>query len=138
MVPFSKPELASISKQLRDVALGLIHLALPDCRPNIGEHYRPVLERLYGSHVTAEESHDWNRLFESVVNLLRQLYERDVRIRFCAEGSWSVPGHIKMVNFKEFRRGSRRGTPMLFGDDFLRALSRQELGKLLEIPGLLG
>ena len=39
-MPFSLPELVSMSLHLRDISLGLVELAFPESRPVVREDYR--------------------------------------------------------------------------------------------------
>lgn len=62
-VPFSRPALALLSSILRDVALGLIELALPDSRPAVSEQYRAALTTM-GVDFSRQDTTEWNQLFE--------------------------------------------------------------------------
>lgn len=56
-------EMAAVSSVLRDVAVGLIELALPDARPYVNESYKEVLIDM-GADFSPQNTAEWNRLFE--------------------------------------------------------------------------
>lgn len=63
-MPFSTSEMAYLCGVLRDIALGLIDLALPDAKPTIGDNYKEAFLN-YNSNPSHEaERHRWNQLFE--------------------------------------------------------------------------
>lgn len=55
--------MSDVAAVLRDVALGLIELALPDARPTVNESYRETLIGM-GLDLTPQNTVEWNRLFE--------------------------------------------------------------------------
>lgn len=128
-----------MSGDLRNLALGLIELALPDSRADISENYRGVFSSLLADNSNEAElqRRRWNNLFEVVVQLLKLIYERDVRLQFCTEGHWTgrskfsflteekVYSHIRRQG-QVYRRTGRRS--QLFGA--IRAMTREELGQL--------
>lgn len=54
IMPFTLPEIATVSTVLKDISLGLVDLAFPETRSSINEHYRAVLKT--NSHGAAEDS----------------------------------------------------------------------------------
>ncbi|XP_054722716.1 LOW QUALITY PROTEIN: ubiquitin-protein ligase E3C-like [Uloborus diversus] len=87
MMPFSLPEMANISATLKDVCMGLIELAYPDKKSSFN------LDSLKGkgwkgADRNFPEVKRLDRLFRAVVSLLRQLYSRDCRQKFCPDGTW--------------------------------------------------
>lgn len=62
-MPFSRPVLALLSSILRDVAMGLIELALPDSRPAVSEQYKAALTNM-GADFSRQDTTEWNQLFE--------------------------------------------------------------------------
>ncbi|GIY29111.1 ubiquitin-protein ligase E3C [Caerostris extrusa] len=91
MMPFSLDELATISATLKDVCMGLIELAYPDKKSSFHRDYmnavKSVGSRNLGKSIDFNVD-QWNLLFKVVVALLRQLYSRDCRRKFCSEGTW--------------------------------------------------
>lgn len=92
MMPFSLSEMTGISLTLRDVCMGLIDLAYPETRHTFNDDYvnamKSVGSKTFGRHVTISEVKRWNQLFKVAVILLRQLYSRDCRRKFCPDGQW--------------------------------------------------
>lgn len=89
-MPFTLNELASICATLKDVCMGLIELAYPDKKSAFNRDYVKAFTST-GSKVPVNsvcEIRLWNRLFKVVVTLLRQLYSRDCRRKFCPDGTW--------------------------------------------------
>lgn len=69
LMPFSLRELVDMSQILRDVVLGLITFMYPDIK-------------------SAPATENWQLLCQTVTLLLKQLYSRDSRHRFCPENHW--------------------------------------------------
>lgn len=92
IMPFTLPEIATISTALKDMSLGLVDLAFPETRLNINEHYRAVLKWSSSSGDAGDAFNKimWPHLLKVCVSLLRQLYTRDLRRGFCPEGHWKV------------------------------------------------
>lgn len=92
IMPFTLPEIATISTALKDMSLGLVDLAFPETRLNINEHYRAVLKWSSSGGDAGDEFNKimWPHLLKVCVSLLRQLYTRDLRRGFCPEGHWKV------------------------------------------------
>ncbi|KFM61319.1 Ubiquitin-protein ligase E3C, partial [Stegodyphus mimosarum] len=92
MMPFTLAELASVSATLKDVCMGLIELAYPDKKSAFNRDYvkamKSVGSKNLDKNVNVFEVRQWNQLFKVVVTLLRQLYSRDCRRKFCPEGTW--------------------------------------------------
>ncbi|GFU51888.1 ubiquitin-protein ligase E3C [Trichonephila clavipes] len=91
MMPFTLVELATISTTLKDVCMGLIELAYPDKKSTFNKDYVSAMESVGAKSVGKTISFNlqqWNLLFKVVVALLRQLYSRDCRRKFCPEGAW--------------------------------------------------
>ncbi|KAG8192273.1 hypothetical protein JTE90_002099 [Oedothorax gibbosus] len=92
MMPFNLAELAKISATLKDVCMGIIELAYPDKKSSFNRDYTNAMNSVgAGSMGKKTESFNvrhWNQLFKVVVALLRQLYSRDCRRKFCPEGTW--------------------------------------------------
>ncbi|KAG8224519.1 hypothetical protein J437_LFUL004210 [Ladona fulva] len=115
VMPFTLPELASLSLSLKDACLGLVELAFPESRPGVRDDYRTALRGqpqsvwTYGPEGVSQQGgqsqrrridrqrnkwrkkrsrHVWSHLFKACVSLLRQLHTRDARRPFCPEGHW--------------------------------------------------
>lgn len=89
-MPFSLVELASVSATFKDVCMGLIELAYPDHRTVFNRDYVKALANTGSKKQinNAVEIRVWNRLFKVVATLLRHMYSRDCRRKFCPEGTW--------------------------------------------------
>lgn len=126
-MPFSLQQLVSITRQLKDVCLGLVDLAFPDSRPTMKESIHGIEPHCIPSNQTPL----WSNLFKVVVGLVRQLHTRDNRRPFCPEGHWIskqvqiIVGVYQPTDFA-FRRRRLRGYRPFQG---LRAFTREELGK---------
>ena len=129
-MPFSLPELVSMSLSLRDIALGLVELAFPESRPRVRDDYRQAVNSVRN---TPEESRDvrdiiiWTHLFKTVVSLVRQLYTRDTRRQFCPENHWISTGITLPLDRPQdvsFRRSRIRAYLPFRG---LRVFTREEL-----------
>ncbi|XP_015926212.1 ubiquitin-protein ligase E3C [Parasteatoda tepidariorum] len=92
MMPFNLVELASISATLKDVCMGLIELAYPDKKAPFTNDYVNAMRSVGSKRMDKSsdnfEIYRWNQLFKAVVTLLRQLYSRDCRRKFCPDGTW--------------------------------------------------
>lgn len=82
-MPFSLAQLAHIAQMLRDACLGIIELTHPDAKPFLGTH----------RHVTSSEDLNEQQemliaVFKVMVKLVKQLFDRDCRRRFCPEKHW--------------------------------------------------
>lgn len=91
LMPFTVSEVVSLSAVLKDVCLGLVELAFPEARP-LNDHYRKVFEGsgALQQHYHHLEEHVKEHLYRVCVNLLRQIYMRDLRRSFCPEHHWTV------------------------------------------------
>ena len=129
-MPFTLPELVSMSLSLRDIALGLVELAFPESRPRVRDDYRQAVNSVRD---TPEESRDvrdiiiWTHLFKTVVSLVRQLYTRDTRRQFCLDDHWISSGITLPLDRPQdvsFRRSRIRAYRPFRG---LRVFTREEL-----------
>lgn len=120
---FSNAQLRSVSATLRDVATGLVELALPDVRAPVPDQLKAALISM-GADMEAPCPVEWNRLFESVTELLSLLYERDRRLGINPKGFWSVINGTKLSDNQVFRRANRQPSEFLF--HVARYLSREE------------
>ncbi|CAL1296841.1 unnamed protein product [Larinioides sclopetarius] len=91
MMPFSLSELAGVSATLKDVCMGLIELAYPDKKSTFNRDYVNAMKSVGAKNLGKPGDFNvdnWNLLFKVVVALLRQLYSRDCRRKFCPDGTW--------------------------------------------------
>lgn len=86
LMPFSITEVVALSAVLKDVCLGLVELAFPETRP-VNDHYRSVFKE---NHVGVLGENVKEHLYKVCVNLLRQIYNRDLRRNFCPPNHWTV------------------------------------------------
>uniref|UniRef100_A0A915LCB2 HECT-type E3 ubiquitin transferase n=1 Tax=Romanomermis culicivorax TaxID=13658 RepID=A0A915LCB2_ROMCU len=122
--PFKLDELKEISGSLRDVATGLVELALPDAKCPVPERYRAALQSM-GADLTPDSPREWNELFLAVVQLLQLLQQLDERLEFCPPKYWAVRNCFALANRQFFRYSNRRrGYNMPF--HAARYFSRQE------------
>lgn len=89
LMPFSITEIVELSAVLKDVCMGLVELAFPEARP-LTDHYRGVFQGSAGAQHHYLEEHVKELLYRVCVNLLRQIYLRDLRRNFCPENHWTV------------------------------------------------
>lgn len=90
LMPFSVNEVIALSAVLKDVCMGLVELAFPETRP-LNDHYRTVFQRTLSTGGGAQlEENVKEHLFKVCVNLLRQIYMRDLRRNFCPANHWTV------------------------------------------------
>ncbi|XP_048762043.2 ubiquitin-protein ligase E3C-like [Ostrea edulis] len=97
-MPFSLQELVPMVLMLRDTCLGIIELAHPETRLSVTEDYREALRRTAMKDPRDSSYNDreapfrhtktWAYLFKVIATLVRQLYTRDSRKRFCPPNSW--------------------------------------------------
>ncbi|CAJ0585555.1 unnamed protein product, partial [Mesorhabditis spiculigera] len=103
-LPFSYGELIQVVTGLRDTVLGLIDLAFPDDL-NTREKNR--------TEEGKREAQRWADIYENLVQLLRTLEEKDLRVHFLPEGIWS--DHNRQIVFQhatvEPAVPRRRGMP---------------------------
>lgn len=124
-LPFALSEIVHLCKILKDISLGLVELAFPETRTNLNNHYRNVFgysdvddERI------KQKQQVWAHLLNVVICVLNQLYNRDLRMNFCPEGSW-VLETLNLTLDKDWEiprdRGARRGhRPFVPIKDFTR------------------
>ncbi|CAG4977925.1 unnamed protein product [Parnassius apollo] len=74
---FEFSELGGLCRALRALCLGLLELAVPDCRP-ARTHYA------HAHHTQPANAPAWTHLFKVMTQLLRALYARDERLQFSA------------------------------------------------------
>ncbi len=94
-MPFSLTDLVPMSLALRDVALGLIELAFPESRPSLAAGYEVAIRSAKSADEAAAAdspssigTRTWAHLFNTIVELLGQLYARDNRRQFCPVDHW--------------------------------------------------
>lgn len=94
MMPFTLPELVTLSRCLRDACLGIIKLAYPETKTEHREEYmaafRSVGVKTYSEvqqHIQAEQKR-WVQLFKVITNLVKMVKARDIRRPFCPAGHW--------------------------------------------------
>ncbi|ESP01317.1 hypothetical protein LOTGIDRAFT_111732 [Lottia gigantea] len=97
-MPFSLSELVPMSYYLRDACLGILDLAHPDIKHSINDEYQHALVHTFNNRksdqdIQDEEKKTWICLFKVVVVLVRQLYNRDTRRRFCPKTHW-LSSHV--------------------------------------------
>jgi len=128
-MPFALSELVPMSRNLRDVALGLVELAFPESRPTVRADYWQAVKaaREDTEKDNEEDTKIWSHLFRAVVSLVGQLYTRDTRRRFCPSNHWINP----KINLPldrpadvSFRRSRIRAYRPFRG---LRVFTREEL-----------
>lgn len=104
IMPFTLPEIATLSTVLKDISLGLVDLAFPETRSSINEHYRAVLKT--NSHGAAEDSFNkimWPHLMKVISADARSMHFLTIILLigmcFVAEAvtytrftSWFLPG----------------------------------------------
>ncbi|XP_077295571.1 ubiquitin-protein ligase E3C isoform X2 [Arctopsyche grandis] len=98
---FSLTQLGPLCVTLRQLCMGLIELAFPESRPNVGEGYKNVFsyasstqhdyEKLPTNEENLNHTAVWVHLFKVSVRLLRQLHTRDQRLNF-TRGEWDWCG----------------------------------------------
>ncbi|MCJ8731205.1 hypothetical protein PDJAM_G00196620 [Pangasius djambal] len=94
MMPFSLPELVTLSRCLRDACLGIIKLAHPETKSGHREEYAAAF-RSVGVKTSSQvqqriqnQQKRWVQLFKVITNLVKMLKARDIRRPFCPEGHW--------------------------------------------------
>lgn len=97
-MPFSLKELVPMVLMLRDTCLGIIELAHPETQRSLTEDYREALRRtamkdprdwsVNNKETPYRHTKTWAYLFKVIATLVRQLYTRDSRRRFCPPNSW--------------------------------------------------
>uniref|UniRef100_A0A674NQ55 Ubiquitin-protein ligase E3C n=1 Tax=Takifugu rubripes TaxID=31033 RepID=A0A674NQ55_TAKRU len=94
MMPFTLPELVTLSRCLRDACLGIIKLAYPETKAEHREEYMAAF-RSVGVKTNTEvqqriqaEQKRWVQLFKVITNLVKMVKARDIRRPFCPSGHW--------------------------------------------------
>ncbi|XP_060721111.1 ubiquitin-protein ligase E3C-like [Tachysurus vachellii] len=94
IMPFSLPELVTLSRCLRDACLGIIKLAHPETRSGYSEEYAAMF-RSVGVKTSSQvqqsvqnQQKPWVQLFKVSANLLKMLKARDISRPFCPKGHW--------------------------------------------------
>ncbi|XP_047679042.1 ubiquitin-protein ligase E3C isoform X1 [Tachysurus fulvidraco] len=94
MMPFSLPELVTLSRCLRDACLGIIKLAHPETKSGHSEEYAAAF-RSVGVKTSSQvqqriqnQQKRWVQLFKVITNLVKMLKARDIRRPFCPKGHW--------------------------------------------------
>ncbi|KAM9500601.1 ubiquitin-protein ligase E3C isoform 2-T2 [Clarias gariepinus] len=94
MMPFSLPELVTLSRCLRDACLGIIKLAHPETKSGHTEEYAAAFRSVrvktssqVQQRIQNQQKH-WVQLFKVITNLVKMLKARDIRRPFCPEGHW--------------------------------------------------
>ncbi|XP_053485781.1 ubiquitin-protein ligase E3C [Ictalurus furcatus] len=95
MMPFSLPELVTLSRCLRDACLGIIKLAHPETKSGHSEEYAAAFRSVGvkpSSQVQQQRIQNqkkrWVQLFKVITNLVKMLKARDSRRPFCPGGHW--------------------------------------------------
>ena len=126
-MPFTTSDLVPLSKNLKEVCLGLIELAFPDTRPSVRDDYKNAVLGLSPVMQNEQNTHMWTHLFKVTVGLLRQLHTRDLRRQFCPDGHWIASNIVipidKPQDFTLRRRRLRSYVPF----QGLRVFTRAEI-----------
>ncbi|XP_047672837.1 ubiquitin-protein ligase E3C-like [Tachysurus fulvidraco] len=91
MMPFSLPELVTLSCCLRDVCLGIINLAHPETRCGHSKEYAAGFRSIgvkTRSQVKEGIVHHWVQLFKVSVNLVKMLRAKDISRPYCPKDHW--------------------------------------------------
>ena len=113
-MPFTIPELESMTLILRDVCIGLIELAYQDTKITVkSDEYKRALKSVQvDENVVCEIPNVkvWLHLFKSSVQLLRNLHMRDSRRTFCSNPNHWISKSVSIPVEKptDFRVGIRQ------------------------------
>lgn len=125
LMPFSVREVVAISAVLKDVCLGLVELAFPETRP-VNDHYRSVFQRSGAASGPHLEECVKEHLYKVCVNLLRQIYNRDLRRNFCPANHWTVASlNLPLDKPTDLALDRRRRNPRPFQP--IRDFTREDL-----------
>lgn len=126
LMPFSVSEVVALSAVLKDVCLGLVELAFPETRP-LNDHYRTVFQSSLGTaHHHHLEENVKEHLYKVCVNLLRQIYNRDLRRNFCPDNHWTVASlNLPLDKPTDLTLDRRRRNPRPFQP--IRDFTREDL-----------
>uniref|UniRef100_A0A6B2EKV0 Ubiquitin-protein ligase E3C n=1 Tax=Phlebotomus kandelakii TaxID=1109342 RepID=A0A6B2EKV0_9DIPT len=94
-MPFNVDQLIEVSFRLTTLCLELIDLAFPETKITLKNNYKPIIDP-HGGHVSEstmelERNTKWRHIFKVCVTLLRQIYNRDLRLSFCPANHWEIP-----------------------------------------------
>lgn len=64
-MPFTLQQLITITRQLKDISLGLVDLAFPDSRPTVKETIRGIEHS-----ISLQQTHLWSNLFKVIFRYL--------------------------------------------------------------------
>lgn len=125
LMPFTVREVVGLSAVLKDVCLGLVELAFPESRP-LNEHYRTVFQSSAANKGLRLEENVKEHLFKVCVNLLRQIYNRDLRRNFCPPNHWTVTSlNLPLDKPADLTLDRRRRNPRPFQP--IRDFTREDL-----------
>lgn len=125
LMPFSVSEVVALSAVLKDVCLGLVELAFPEARP-LNDHYRTVFQSAALGKAHHLEENVKEHLYKVCVNLLRQIYNRDLRRNFCPEHHWTVASlNLPLDKPTDLALDRRRRNPRPFQP--IRDFTREDL-----------
>lgn len=125
LMPFSVSEVVALSAVLKDVCLGLVELAFPEARP-LNDHYRTVFQSAAVGKAHHLEENVKEHLYKVCVNLLRQIYNRDLRRNFCPEHHWTVASlNLPLDKPTDLALDRRRRNPRPFQP--IRDFTREDL-----------
>ncbi|XP_027032796.2 ubiquitin-protein ligase E3C-like isoform X2 [Tachysurus fulvidraco] len=88
MLPFSLPELVTLSRCLRDACLGIIKLAHPRAKNGHSEEYAAAFRSVGVKTSSQVQQKRWVQLFKVSANLVKMLKARDISRPFCPKGHW--------------------------------------------------
>ncbi|KAK2860103.1 hypothetical protein Q7C36_004269 [Tachysurus vachellii] len=88
MMPFSLPELVTLSRCLRDTCLGIIKLAHPETKSGHSAEYAAVFPSVDVKTSSQVQQKRWLQLFKVSANLVKMLKARDISRPFCPKGHW--------------------------------------------------
>uniref|UniRef100_A0A1B0CTQ0 Ubiquitin-protein ligase E3C n=1 Tax=Lutzomyia longipalpis TaxID=7200 RepID=A0A1B0CTQ0_LUTLO len=94
-MPFNVDQIVEVSHRLTTLCLEIIDLAFPETKITLKNNYKPVIDPSSG-HVSEtamelERNTKWRHIFKVCVILLRQIYNRDLRLSFCPMNHWDIP-----------------------------------------------
>ncbi|GAB0090048.1 ubiquitin-protein ligase E3C [Sergentomyia squamirostris] len=94
-MPFNVDQIIEISRRLTTLCLELIDLAFPETKITLKNNYKPIIDpsgvRVSESAMELERTTKWRHFFKVCVALLRQIYNRDLRMSFCPADHWEIP-----------------------------------------------
>ncbi|XP_059622262.1 ubiquitin-protein ligase E3C [Phlebotomus argentipes] len=94
-MPFNVDQLIEVSHKLTTLCLELIDLAFPETKITLKNNYKPIIDpsggRVSETTMELERNTKWRHIFKVCVTLLRQIYNRDLRLSFCPANHWEIP-----------------------------------------------